>query len=196
MHVLIQKACCMQGMVPWVGADHWEGWTQGRGWADVEMPNPGNATARSLELGPTWDTPRSHGEYSVSSRDRRAVCLSSLPSHALVRGYPRSRVLFTWPSASVMCYSDWVVSPSILCNRGWESPGAERERVVSSGSMLQSDPHPLVAAAVRSRELNRLKRCTDAREALDTVKWFVGKVALQKHRGNSVLFDYRVRKTA
>ena len=82
-------------MVPWVGADHWEGWTQGRGWADLEMPNPGNGTARSLELGPTGDTPRSHGEYSVSSRDRRAVCLSSLPSHTPVRGYPRSRVLFT-----------------------------------------------------------------------------------------------------
>ena len=86
MHVLIQIACCVQGMVLLLPADHLPSGLgrlkAGEGRAGREMHYPGNTTGRSLGLGPTGDTPRSQAEYRVFMEGQKScVFIVSHPRH-------------------------------------------------------------------------------------------------------------------
>ena len=188
MHVLIQIACCIWNSSAG-GADHWEGWKQGRG-----EPIERCSVQATPQVG-AWDTVplgmlQGATENTESSRrDRRAVCSYSLPSQALIRGYPRSRVLFTWWPRCELCCSGWTFYATVA----EKIPGLKGRGLFPEEACYS----PSSAGGCSSEQsIKWAERRAEAREALDTVKWFVGKVALQKHRGNSVLFDYSVRKTA
>ena len=194
MHVLIQIACCVQGMVLRVGADLWEGWKQGRG-EPVErctiQVTPQVGAWGSVPLG-TLQGARENTESSW--RDRRAVCLQS-PVPGTGQGSPsvEGAAHLTVQVCAVLPWLSGFPEHSVQLwlrkSRGWKGEGCFQRKHATVRS-------PSAGGCSSEQSTNGLKRCTDAREALDTVKCFVGKVALQKHRGNSVLFGYRVRKTA
>lgn len=167
----------------------------GQGWADREMLCPGNATGRSLGRGPTGDAPRSHREYRVFTEGQKSCVFIQSPVPGTGQGLPSVKgtvhlVAQVWAVLQWLSgFPEHSMQLWLRKSQGWKGGGCFQRKPATVRSSS-------AGGCSSEQSIRWAERRADAREALDTVKWFVGKVALQKHRGNSVLFDYSVRKTA